>query len=46
MEVRKLNKRSIFLKDKIAGDTKTMRDKIITPIPFLSFTLAKKITKT
>ena len=46
MEVRKLNKRSIFLKDKIAGDTKTMRDRIITPIPFLSFTLAKKITKT
>ena len=45
MEVRKLNKRSIFLKDKIAGDTKTMRDRIITPIPLLSFAIAKKTTK-
>ena len=44
--MRKLNKRSIFLKDNIAGDTKTMRDRIITSIPLLSFTVAKKTTKT
>ena len=36
----------MFLKDNIAGDTKTMRDRIITPIPLLSFAIVKKITKT
>ena len=35
----------MFLKDNIAGDTKMMRDKIITLIPFLSFVIAKKTTK-
>ena len=35
----------MFPKDNIAGDTKTMRDKIITLIPLLSFFIAKKITK-
>ena len=45
MKVRKLNKRSMFPKDNIAGDTKTMRDRIITPIPLLSFAIAKKTTK-
>ena len=44
-EVRKLDKRAMFPKDNIAGDTKTIRDKIITPIPLLSFTIAKKTTK-
>ena len=46
MEVRKLDKRATFPKDNIAGDTKTMKDRIITLIPLLSFTIAKKkITK-
>ena len=43
--MRKLDKRAMFEKDNIAGDTKTMRDRIITPIPFLSFAIAKKTTK-
>ena len=34
----------MFPKDNIAGDTKTMRDRIITPIPLLSFTISKKTT--
>ena len=44
-EVRELDKEVMFPKDNIAGDTKTMRDKIITLIPLLSFAIAKKITK-
>ena len=43
--MRELNKGAMFLKDNIAGNTKTMRYRIITSIPLLSFTLAKKITK-
>ena len=44
--MRELDKRAMFPKDNIAGDTKTMRDRIITLIPLLSFTIAKKkITK-
>ena len=43
--MRKLNKKAMFPKDNIAGDTKMMRDKIITPIPLLSFIIAKKTTK-
>ena len=35
----------MFPKDNITGDTKTIKDKIITPIPLLSFTIAKKTTK-
>ena len=35
----------MFPKDNIAGDVKMMRDKIITPIPLLSFVIAKKTTK-
>ena len=35
----------MFPKDNIAGDTKMMRDRIITPIPLLSFAIAKKTTK-
>ena len=45
MEVRQLDKEAMFPKDNIAGDTKTMRNKIITPIPLLSFAIAKKTTK-
>ena len=43
--MRKLDKRAMFPKDNIAGDIKTIRNRIITPIPLLSFTIAKKITK-
>ena len=45
MEVRELNKGAMFPKDNIMRDTKMMRDKIITPIPLLSFAIAKKTTK-
>ena len=45
MEVKELNKGVMFPKDNVARDTKMMRDKIITPIPLLSFTIAKKTTK-
>ena len=43
--MRKLDKREMFPKDNIAGDIKTIRNRIITPIPLLSFTIAKKTTK-
>ena len=43
--MRELDKVAIFPKDNIVGDMKTMRDRIITPIPLLSFTIAKKTTK-
>ena len=43
--MRELDKVAMFPKDNIAGDTKTMRDRIITPIPLLSFAIAKKTTK-
>ena len=43
--MRELDKGAMFPKDNIAGDTKTMRDRIITPIPLLSFAIAKKTTK-
>ena len=45
MEVKELNKGVMFPKDNVARDTKMMRDKIITLIPLLSFTIAKKTTK-
>ena len=35
----------MFPKDNIARDAKMMRDRIITSIPFLSFTIAKKTKK-
>ena len=35
----------MFPKDNIMRNTKTMRDRIITPIPFLSFAITKDITK-
>ena len=43
--MRELDKGAMFLKHNIAGDTKTMRDRIITPIPFLSFAITKETTK-
>ena len=43
--MRKLDKEAMFPKDNIAGDTKTMRDGIITLIPLLSFIIAKKTIK-
>ena len=43
--MRKLDKGAMFPKDNIAGDTKTMRDMIITLIPLLSFAITKKTTK-
>ena len=43
--MRKLDKRAMFPKDNIVGDTKMMRDRIITSIPLLSFVIAKKTTK-
>ena len=43
--MRELDKEAMFPKDNIARNTKTMRDRIITPIPLLSFAIAKKITK-
>ena len=45
MKVREFNKQSVFPKDNITRNTKTMRDRIITPIPFLSFAITKKTTK-
>ena len=43
--MREFNKQSVFPKDNITRKTKTMRDKIITPIPFLSFAITKETTK-
>ena len=43
--MRKFNKQSVFPKDNITRNTKTMRDRIITPIPFLSFAITKETIK-
>ena len=43
--MKELDKEATFPKDNIAGNTKTMRDRIITSIPLLSFAIAKKTTK-
>ena len=43
--MREFDKEAMFLKDNIAGNTKTMRDRIIIPIPLLSFAIVKKTTK-
>ena len=45
MKVREFNKQAVFPKDNITGNTKTMRDMIITLIPFLSFAITKEIIK-
>ena len=43
--MREFNKQSIFPKDNITRNTKKMRDKIITPIPFSSFAIIKETKK-
>ena len=43
--MRELDKGVMFPKDNIVGDTKTMRDRVITLIHLLSFSIAKKTTK-
>ena len=43
--MRELDKEVMFPKDNIVGDTTTMRNRIITPIPLLSFAIAKKTLK-
>ena len=45
MKVREFNKQSVFPNDNITSNTKTMKDEIITPIPFLSFSITKETTK-
>ena len=35
----------MFPKDNITRNMKTMRDRIITPIPFLSFSITNETTK-
>ena len=43
--MREFNKQPVFPKDNITRNMKMMRDKIITPIPFLSFAITKETTK-
>ena len=43
--MREFNKQLVFPKDNITRNTKRMRDRIITPIPFLSFAITKETTK-
>ena len=43
--MRELDKEAMSPKDNIAKDIKTMRDRIITLISYLSFSIAKKTTK-
>ena len=43
--MREFNKQSVFPKDNITRNTKTMRDRIITSIPFLSFVITKETMK-
>ena len=43
--MREFNKRAVFLEDNIRGNMKMMKDRIITPIPLLSFAIAKETTK-
>ena len=45
MKVRGFNKQLVFPKDNITRNTKRMRDRIITPITFLSFAITKETTK-
>ena len=40
--MRELDKEAMFSKDNIGGNTKTMRDKVITPIPLLSFAIVRQ----
>ena len=43
--MREFNKQAVFPKDNIMENTKMMRDRIIKLIPFLSFAITKKTTK-
>ena len=43
--MREFNKQSVFPKDNITRNTKTMKDRIMTPIPFLSFAITKETIK-
>ena len=43
--MREFNKQSVFPKDNITRNTKTMRDRIITSIPFLSFVITEETMK-
>ena len=43
--MRELDKEAIFPKNNTTGDTKMIRDRIITLILLLSFAIAKKATK-
>ena len=43
--MREFNKQAMFPKDNITRNMKTVRDRIITLIPFLSFAITKKTTK-
>ena len=43
--MREFNKRAVFPKDNIRGNIKMMKDRIITPIPLLSFVVANERTK-
>ena len=43
--MREFNKQAEFPKDNITGNTKTMRDRIITLIPLLSYAIVKETTK-
>ena len=43
--MREFNKQAVFPKDNITENTKMIRDKIITLIPFLSFAITKETTK-
>ena len=44
MKMREFNKQSVFPKDNITRNMKSMRDRIITPIPFLSLAITKETT--
>ena len=43
--MKELDKEVMFPKANIAGDTKMMLDRIITPIPLLSFAIVKENNK-
>ena len=45
MKVKEFNKQAMFPKDNTTRNTKTMRDKITTLIPLLSFAITKETTK-
>jgi hypothetical protein len=44
--LRYFSEQTMLPKDNMAGDSKTMSNRIIILITFLSFTIAKEVTKT